>query len=206
MPAYKVTYYTMSDGHGEMITNAASPAEAEAIARQRDELFAQLKQVQYIGDTMTTPTTNPASDKITPAELRQQFDNLHAEIDSIRHDLETLINAVGTITAGIQHAATATPPVPAASVQFAEMEITAIVKMIDKNNKINYLAVGAPYSKFGVRIWDEIIPMIGIDPAALEFGNNPITPAIRARVLMGETKNRETGAVGIGPHKVTGKA
>lgn len=138
---------------------------------------------------MTTPTQ---PDRITAAEIRELFAELRAEIATLDAKIEAM-------RGGLQTAAT--PPAT-----FGEMEITAILKSIDRNNKINYMASGAPYTKFGVRVWDEVLPLLGVDPAALEFGNNPITPGIRARVLLGETTNQKTGKVGIGPHKVTGKA
>lgn len=142
---------------------------------------------------MTTPTPTTQPDQITAAEIRELFAELRAEIATIDAKLEAM-------RAGLQTAAT-----PPAST-FGEMDITAIVKSIDKKDKINFLAIGAPYNTFGVRVWDEVLPALGIDPESLKFGNNPITPGIRARVLLGETTNQKTGKVGIGPHKVTGKA
>lgn len=142
---------------------------------------------------MTTPTTNPA-DRITAQEIRERFDELETMIKHLTATIETM-------RGGLQTAAT-----PPAVGTFGEMDITAIVKSIDKKDKINYTAIGAPYNAFGVRVWDEVLPLLGIDPEELKFGNNPITPGIRARVLLGETTNKKTGKVGIGPHKVTGKA
>jgi hypothetical protein len=38
--------------------------------------------------------------------------------------------------------------------------------------------------KFGIRVWPELLPTLGVDPAALKPGPNPIN--LRVRVLMGE--------------------
>lgn len=139
--------------------------------------------------------SNPTQpDRITAAEFRELFAELRTEIAHLDAKIEAM-------RAGLQTAAT-----PPAVCTFGEMDITAIVKSIDKKDKINYTAIGAPYNTFGVRVWDEVLPVLGIDPEELKFGNNPITPGIRARVLLGETTNQKTGKVGIGPHKVTGKA
>jgi hypothetical protein len=164
-------------------------------------------------------TTTPQPDRITAAEIRELFkavyfrldqaeatketqaEELRAEIEELRAEIEELRAEVHAMRGGLQQAAT--PPAQVGT--FGEMEINSILKSIDKKNKINYTATGAPYSKWGVRVWDEVLPLLGIDPATLEFGNNTITPAIRARVLLGETTNKETGKTGIGPHKVTGK-
>ena len=153
---------------------------------------------------MNTPTTQTPAQAAEAfrAEIRANFENLEIIITEQRVEIAELRAYLETIRAGLTQAAAPAPQVGT----FGQMEITAIVKTIDKNNKINYLAIGAPYAKFGVRIWDEILPAVGIEPAALEFGNNPIIPAIPARVQLGETTNRTTGIKGIGPIKVTGRA
>ena len=138
--------------------------------------------------------TAPMNDRITAAEIRELFAELRAE-------LATLDAKIEAMRGGLQTAAT-----PPAVSTFGEMDIVAIVKSIDKKDKINFTALGAPYNAFGVRVWDEVLPLLDIDPEEMKFGNNPITPGIRARVLLGETTNQKTGKVGIGPHKVTGKA
>jgi hypothetical protein len=58
-----------------------------------------------------------------------------------------------------------------------------------------------PYNKFGVRVWPETLPALGIDPLSLKPGPNAQTP-ITARVLM--QISEETGK--SNPRKVTGKA
>jgi len=139
---------------------------------------------------MTTPTpTQP--DRITAAEIRELFAELHTEIAELRAELHTIREALHTA---------ATPP---AVGTFAEMMIDCIVMTYDDAGKPAYKAKGAPYQKHGVRVWDEVLPALGIDPAALKPGPNPITPAIRARVQMNpSTEDGKTAQ----PRKVTGKA
>lgn len=158
---------------------------------------------------MTTQTTQPTPAQQAEAfreEIRAAFANLDlriynlsAENDSTRHDLETLISAVGTITAGIQHAATATPPTQ--SGQFTEMIIDNIIMTYSDKGEPAYKATGTPYNKFGVRVWPETLPTLGIDPASLKPGPNPQPAPIKASVLM--QVNEEGKA---SPRKVTGKA
>ena len=202
---YRTSFYTLSDCHAEKIIEAADlPALMAQLDREMIDLSAPFT-IYEIGDNkpMTAPLT-PAP--TTPAELfreeiRNSFDLLHVENGEIRAEIETLRSALTTIAHGLAHAATAT-----ASAKFAEMEITTIIYNVDKNDKPVYMAMGIPYTKFGVRVWDEVLPMLDIDPTTFKAGKNVITPAIRARVLLGETTNRETGVKGIGPHKITGKA
>lgn len=134
------------------------------------------------------------------AKIETRIENLHAENDSIRHDLETLINAVSTITAGIQHAATATPPITNSG-QFTEMMIDNIIMTYSDKGEPAYKATGTPYNKFGVRVWPETLPTLGIDPASLKPGPNPRPAPIKASVLM--QVNDEGKA---SPRKVTGRA
>lgn len=164
----------------------------------------------------TQPQTMKEYDQSTPAqqaaafreEIRTAFANLDlriynlsAENDSIRHDLETLITAVGTITTGIQHAATATPPAQTNSGQFTEMMIDNIIMTYSDKGEPAYKATGTPYNKFGVRVWPETLPILGIDPASLKPGPNPQPAPIKASVLMQVNDEGKTS-----PRKVTGKA
>jgi hypothetical protein len=146
---------------------------------------------------MTTPTQpTPAQQaEAFREEIRNAFDLLHVEIAELRAALEQMRD-------GLAHAA---QPAPAQGGTFGEMVIDTIVMTTDENGKPVYKAKGEPFQKFGVRVWDEVLPALGIDPATLKPGKNTITPT-RARVLLGETTNRETGEKGIGPRKVTGRA
>jgi len=148
---------------------------------------------------MTTPTPTP-----TPAqqaaeefrdEIRAAFDLLHVEIAELRADLAQMRE-------GLSHAS---QPAPAPVGTFGEMTIDTIIMSYDDNGKPTYKAQGAPYQKHGVRIWEEVLPLLGVDPATLHPGKNPQTPAIQARVLLGETTNQDTGTKQTGPRKVTGK-
>ena len=137
---------------------------------------------------MTTPTQ---PDRITAAEIRELFAEIRAEIATLDAKIEAM-------RGGLQTAAN-----PPAVGTFAEMMINSIVMTFDDAGKPAYKAKGAPYLKHGVRIWDEVLPTLGIDPATLKPGPNAITPAIRARVLMNPpTEEGKTAQ----PRKITGKA
>jgi len=138
---------------------------------------------------MTNPTTNPA-DRITAAEIRERFDELETMIKHLTATIETM-------RGGLQTAAT-----PPAVGTFVEMQIDSIVMTFDDNGKAAYKAKGAPYQKHGVRIWDEVLPTLGIDPANLKPGPNTLPTPIRARVLMNQPEEGKTAQ----PRKVTGRA
>ncbi len=153
---------------------------------------------------MTTPTPTTQPDRITAAEIRELFAGMTAQIESLqretgglRTNIEDLQAELHAMRGGLQTAAT-----PPAVGTFGEMMIESIVMTYDDAGKPAYKAKGAPYQKHGVRVWDEVLPAMGIDPAALKPGPNPITPAIRARVQMNpSTEDGKTAQ----PRKVTGK-
>lgn len=147
---------------------------------------------------MTTPTTQP--DRITAQEIRDLFAGMSEEIDELRERIVSMNNFMHTIREGLQQAAS--QPAPQVGT-FTEMMIDTIIMSYDDNGKATYKAKGAPFQKFGVRVWEEVIGQFA-DPDTLKPGKNTITPTA-ARVLMGETTNTETGVKGIGPRKITGK-
>ena len=86
------------------------------------------------------------------------------------------------------------PDAPAQTGQTVTFQATTLLVGIDDAGQPTYKAKGGQYMKFGVRIWPEILPALGIDPARLRPGPNPIDMQLRA--LMGEK----------GPRKVIGIA
>ena len=57
-----------------------------------------------------------------------------------------------------------------------------LVLSTDDNGKPVYRVRGFPYVKFGVRVWDEILPKIGVDPGQLHPGLNPFGEHVRCLV------------------------
>lgn len=143
---------------------------------------------------MTTPT--PQTDRITAAEIRELFADLRAEVDDIRRAMIVQNEIIIGMRDGLQQAAS--QPAPQVGT-FAEMIVDCIIMTYDDNGKPAYKATGAPYQKFGVRVWDEIIPQF-VDVATLKPGKNPISPT-PARVLMNTPEEGKTAQ----PRKITGK-
>ena len=138
-------------------------------------------------------TKTPPSDKITPAELRLAFQALNERLDMIETELATMRE-------GLTAAATASPlggqPQAAAAPtgQTVEFVATTMLVGMDDTGQPTYKVKGGQYMKFGVRVWPEILPELGIDPAQLKPGPNSINLHVLA--LMGEK----------GPRKVIGLA
>jgi hypothetical protein len=131
---------------------------------------------------MTTPTS---PDRITPSELRLAFQSLNERLDLIETDLTTLRD--GLVAAANQPAAT-----PAAG-NVITFDASILLVGVDDYGAPSYKLKGSQYMKFGVRVWPETLPALGIDPAALKPGPNPVN--LRVRALMGDK----------GPRKVIGK-
>jgi len=132
---------------------------------------------------MTTPYVN---ERISPAELRGMFQSVYERLDLIETDLTTLRD--GLTAAANQPTAT---PAPGNTIIF---DASILLVGTDDNGAPTYKLKGGQYMKFGVRVWPETLPALGIDPAALKPGPNPLN--LRVRALMGDK----------GPRKVIGLA
>lgn len=144
---------------------------------------------------MTTPTAQPTPAQQAEAfreEIRAAFELIHVEIAELRADLAQMRE-------GLTHASRPAPITN--SGQFTEMMIDNIIMTYSDKGEPAYKATGTPYNKFGVRVWPETLPALGIDPASLKPGPNPQPAPIKASVLM--QVNEEGKA---SPRKITGKA
>ena len=166
------------------MTTPTQPTPAQIEAEQfRAEIRATLKTIQSRIEQTT--------DRV------MMIENIQADE---RNTLDELTKAIETVLHGIQHAATATPPTTNSG-QFTEMMIDNIIMTYSDKGEPAYKATGTPYNKFGVRVWPETLPTLGIDPASLKPGPNPQPAPIKASVLM--QVNEEGKA---SPRKITGKA
>jgi hypothetical protein len=137
---------------------------------------------------MTTP------DRITPDEFRAEFNTLRKAIHGLNERIDGLHEEIATLRDGLAQAATA----PAAAAQpagsTAVFDGTILLLSYDDNGEATYKLKGGQYMKFGVRIWPETLPALGIDPTSLKPGPNAV--ALRVAALLGEN----------GPRKVIGLA
>lgn len=139
-----------------------------------------------------TPQTPTQPDRMTAGEIREAFAHILTRIDQLENQIISMREGL--------HTAASAPATQTGT--FGEMMIDTIAMSYDDTGKPVYKAKGAPYMKHGVRIWEEVLPLLGIDAASLKPGPNPQTPAIKARVLMNTPEEGKTAQ----PRKVTGKA
>jgi hypothetical protein len=131
-------------------------------------------------------TKPPTLDKMTPPELRHAFQALTERLDQIEAEITALRDGLA--------AASQPQPAPAPAGQTVDFVASIILVGVDDNGLPTYKAKGGQYMKFGVRIWPEILPELGIDTASLKPGPNPVNLHVLA--LMGDK----------GPRKVIGLA
>lgn len=76
---------------------------------------------------------------------------------------------------------------PTATDTFKDFVADCIVMSYDDNGKATFKAKGPAFSKHGVRVWPEVLPIIGADPDALKPGPNPFGPkTVRALMEVSE--------------------
>ena len=127
------------------------------------------------------------SDKITPTELRAAFQALNERLDMLETELASMREGLN---------AAASQPQASAAGAGNTIDFMASILLVgmDDNGQPTYKMKGGQYMKFGVRVWPEILPELGIDPGSLKPGPNPVNLHVLA--LMGEK----------GPRKVIGLA
>jgi len=66
--------------------------------------------------------------------------------------------------------------------------VDSVSKGIDeKNKKDTYKMRGGRWQMYGVRIWPEVLQQLGIDPASLDYGPNPVNPPITVSIELTES-------------------
>jgi hypothetical protein len=138
----------------------------------------------------------------TPTPKSEALDLLHTIAEQI-HYLVDLVNALADQVTSVTRAldaiaATASQPASHTQSQpngdYSIFQATELVMSYDDKGNQTYKIKGGPYMTYGVRVWPEVLPALGIDLATLKPGPNPFTQQVRA--LMGET----------GPRKIVGLA
>jgi hypothetical protein len=139
---------------------------------------------------MTSPTSTPdlsprSGEKITAAELRAALQSLTERLDQIEANIISLrdgLAAAATQSAAIQPAG-----------ETISLDVSLLLMSYDDNGHPVYKAKGGQYQKFGVRVWPEILPALGVNPASLKPGPNAVSLHLVA--LMGEKGPRKVIAL-----------
>ena len=161
---------------------------AEQLARARE---AHQKKME----TNMTPTATTNTDRITATELRDLFAQLTAQIAALAADVADLDVALNLRAAAAAPAPVATAPAPAAPGDYVDFAAESLVLNYNDDGGPAYKIKGGRFSKFGVRVWPEVLPDLAVQPEALHPGTNPFTARVRA--VMGD--KGPTKVIGLAP-------
>ena len=154
-------------------------------------------------------TTQPTPDRMTATELREAFDaqrtlihqmreafdaqrdllyqvtdhvdQLAGQLDTVTETLNNLLEKLANLPR--QVAAPAAAPSPEG---LERITVHTVTLTYDKTGQPIYQALGGKYSRFGARIWPEVLPALAIDPATLKPGPNPWAATVLIQPAPGE--------------------
>ena len=89
--------------------------------------------------------------------------------------------------------------------QYQDFDASAIIMTYSDKGEPAYKIIGFPFNTFGVRVWPEILPQLGIDPATLKPGPNPYAARVRAKMVESSTvsgKLTPKKIIGLAPKEV----
>lgn len=67
----------------------------------------------------------------------------------------------------------------AADGSYKDFDAEAITMGQDDNGRVVYKIKGGPFAKYGVRVWPEVLPLLGVDVDELQPGPNAFTGRVR---------------------------
>lgn len=178
---------------------------------------------------LTSPTPDPAragtaTPKPDTASLLRELINVEkAQLTDIERLVQIQADHIATtreiwttlnVIAGRLETLAAAPQVaaPAAAMvaspatnggSYEDVEMHAVIMTYDDKGQPAYKMTGGKYSKFGVRIWPEVLPLLNVDPATLKPGPNPITATVRVALKLDESDGtlKAQKVVGLAPAK-----
>lgn len=139
--------------------------------------------------------------------LQRQIDDapqMHAELlDALQLISQTLAEILQSIKTQPMAQPASQPAVPTANVRDFTAEI--LVMTTDDNGKPAFKIKGFPFNEFGVRVWPEILPAIGIEPAAVKPGPNQLPAGLTVRAVLNE-KGSPKKIIGLGDGSAMGSS
>lgn len=134
-------------------------------------------------------------------EIETLIDTLNTSVEASQPLAETVSRIAEALSRPAQVAAPAaasSQPQPVRNGNYIDFPATSITLAHDDDGKAVYKAKGEGFNKYGVRIWPEVLPLLGVDVDQLKPGPNSFGAVVRA--LMGEKGPRKViGLAPIGP-------
>jgi hypothetical protein len=122
----------------------------------------------------------PDANKATAG--RMNATELRAALQALTERLDQIEASLAAVREGLTAASQPAPSQPAG--ETVVIDASVLLMSYDDTGQPVYKIKGGQYMKFGIRVWPEVLPALGVDPASLKPGPNPVN--LRVRVLMGE--------------------
>jgi hypothetical protein len=166
-----------------------APASSPALAKV-EELQGE---VAYLRDLVMRQHAE-LKETLTRLAEGRAFDNIHA--DELRHSVDRIIGLLEAKPAQAAPIAQPTAQQPTATTADASGTIEVLQGLVikkgvnEKNGQttIKITTTDPRFSQYGVTVWPEALPALGIDPAALAFGATPFEKKIKVAVNNGKSK------------------
>jgi hypothetical protein len=166
-----------AEGGNTMETNTSQAAAAAARTAPRAPAQSQFAGAQIKTlDLLARLATNSEAQLEVLREMRTGLGIISGKLDLLieRAQAQPIAAPGATATNG-----------DAAGGSFEDFDAEALTMGTDDNGKVVYKVRGGKYGKFGVRVWPEVLPLLGVDIDELDTGPNQFTA--RVRVLLDQT-------------------
>jgi hypothetical protein len=145
---------------------------------------------------MTTQPQNPNPNQLRSIELLEHLveasETQTAIISDLVNDIHAMLDTFALIAQALSHppapAPAAAQPTMSAGGTYQDFGADTLIMTTNDKGEPAYKLMGFPFSVFGVRTWPETLPSLGIDPAQLKPGPNPISLQVRALMVESSTK------------------
>lgn len=141
---------------------------------------------------------------IMAREQSKTDESIMTAIRDLQGSVGILRGLIESLSESVKHQpAQPTVPAPANGVQYTTFHADQLIMTYDDKGNPSYKAKGGRFNQYGVRVWSEVLPKLGIDPAALKPGPNPISLEVKVEL---ETKQGDDGEPHTNAKKVVGLA
>jgi hypothetical protein len=148
---------------------------------------------------MSNQPQDPKSKAIQLLEkLVETIDSQSLLLVDLANEISTLINMISSMLSVAQAPAAVT--MTSSSGQYQDFEASGVIMTYNDKGEPAYKIIGFPFNTYGVRVWPEVLPLLGIDPDKLQPGPNPFVSRVRALMVESNTPGKLT------PRKIVGLA
>lgn len=168
---YRGTPEDIDEGDEQMDTNASQAQAQQARTAKPAPAVSHLPGIDL--KTIDLLARIASASEASLDALRE----MRVILGLISAKMETLIEAAEAAPATV--ASTGTPgETPAGNYRDYDAEVISVSS--DDDGKPVYKIKGGPFTKFGVRVWPEVLPLLGVDVGDLRPGPNQFNARVRA--------------------------